>query len=165
MRKSMKRNVMLLGLTCAAALAMISCDTVKVSDDDVVVIKTYRELRKKMEDKDNQPVVLVDPRPAKRYNVAHVDGAINIPINQMVENDPKLADAKTIIIVSAGWSDYLGTAGAKRLMAQKYSNVFEFHGGVEQWKADGGRVIVATQPATQSSTQPSTIPAPRGYGY
>ena len=153
MLNSTKRRFWILAYACLAGVVVVGCDTVKVSDDDVVVINSYKELQKKMADKENQPVILVDPRPAKRYDVAHVDGAINIPINQMVENDPKLANAKTIIIVSAGWSDYLGTAGAKRLMAQKYSNVFEFHGGVEQWKADGGRVITAT---TQPTSAPST---------
>jgi rhodanese-related sulfurtransferase len=149
-----KRFTPVLYILCALllVLGLSACDDgIRVSDDDAVPIKTYRQLRSTLEDKDHSPTVLIDPRPSKRYDKAHVDGAINIPINEMLAADARMANAKTIVVIAGGWNDLLGIASCKRLMALGYNNVQYFPGGMEQWKAEGGPVIetAATQPDTQ----------------
>ncbi|MCE9592260.1 MAG: rhodanese-like domain-containing protein [Planctomycetes bacterium] len=152
---------LLRALLAVCLLAPAACDrNIKVSDEDIKQIQ-YKDMVTMMQNKPrnkslfdvlgkgNEATVVLDPRPAKKFEQGHIPGAVNIPLPQIVAGHKDLAEAKNIIVYGTGWMDYSSPAAAKRLMAVGYHNVFDFRGGLELWKSEGGRVesaAAATQP-------------------
>jgi len=60
-------------------------------------------------------------------------GAISIPLPSMVSQDPRLADARTIVVYDVNWQRGLARAGAKKLIALGYKNVAAYPGGLDEW--------------------------------
>jgi rhodanese-related sulfurtransferase len=145
-----------------ALLLSLGCsDEVKVNDTDIQMIQ-FTELQAKLNDPKAQPLVIVDVRRADKFAAGHIPGAINIFLPNIKDRDAAFATATTIVVYGAGWTDYLSPAAAKRLIRMRYNNVFDFRGGLEQWKAEGGKVEespAATAPAaTTTATQPVAKP-------
>jgi rhodanese-related sulfurtransferase len=155
------RTLTLASFALLTALTLAACtDKPKTSDEDIKQVQ-YKQVLELLEhhqttknvfsflDKSKKgPTVLLDARPPARYDTGHLPGAINIPLPKILEGDPQLAEASAIIVYGSGWTDYISPATAKRLMALGYHNVYDFRGGVELWKAEGGNVE-SSQPATQ----------------
>lgn len=136
----------------SAAMSLAGCDLfpTRTSDEDLLPIQTA-ELKAMLDD-EKSAVALIDVRTPARYQKEHLPGAVNIPLPDMAANDARLANAKNIVVYGSGWTDPLSRAGAKRLLAIGYKNVYDYRGGLELWKSDGHRTIVdpnaaATQPA------------------
>jgi rhodanese-related sulfurtransferase len=123
--------------------------TPKISDEDVKEIQ-YKPLRDLMENHKKGPTYLLDPRSEARYAQSHLPGAVHIPIRELIPGHPALAEARNIVVYGTTFTDGVAVAAAKKLMAMRYQNVFLFRGGVELWRAEGGRV---------ESSQPETEPA------
>ncbi len=115
----------------------------RTSDADLQPIST-RQLRQLLES-EQAGTVLVDVRTAARFSAEHLPGAINIPLAEMRSGDQRLAEARNIVTYSGDFGDYLAPAGAKKLMALGYQNVWDYRGGIAQWKDDGGEVIQGTK--------------------
>ena len=129
----------MLGLAVVMMALMGGCGENKVSDVDVVLLRE-QEVVDALNDKDT---VLVDVRKPEAYAAGHLPNAINIFVPDIREGDPRLAEAKRIIVYAAGVRDTLGIAAAKKLVALGYVNVQEFKGGVEQWKSSGRQLVGA----------------------
>jgi rhodanese-related sulfurtransferase len=141
------RAAMLRAMACVAAgLAMagaVGCDKVKVSDQQIQIIK-----ESEMEAAIGDPeTVIVDVRKPAAFAAGHLPNAINIFLPDIREADPRLGIAKRIIVYSGGWTDPLSTAAAKRLMAMGYTGVAEFKGGLELWKDSGRQIVGSVAPA------------------
>jgi rhodanese-related sulfurtransferase len=139
MRIKFFKHALLLSLCLAAGGCQ---DQIKTSDEDLKQLQYAQTVD--MLQNTKKPTVLLDPRPAAKFEKAHLPGAINIPMPDLIAGHPDLAKAKNIVVYAGGWSDYLSSAAAKKMIALGYKNVFDFRGGIEQWKAEGGRVIEAT---------------------
>ena len=81
------------------------------------------------------PIIIIDPRSPDEYMLGHIENAINIPLAQLQENDPKLENAKAIFICGRYSEDILAKAACKKLLAFGYDNVKMYKGGLEEWKA------------------------------
>ncbi len=128
---------------------LVGCtDMPKVSDEDVKELQ-YKPLRDLLENRKKGPTYLLDPRIEDRYARGHIHGAVHIPIRDLIPGHPELAKARNIVVYGTDFSDGVAVAAAKKLMAMGYTNVFLFRGGVELWRAEGGRVESTTAPATQ----------------
>ena len=124
-----------------AAVILTGCKgEPKVSDRDLVII-AYDQLRTMMKDR-KKPLVLIDVRSVDDFTKEHLPGAINIPYaGDIGPGDPRLAEAHHIVVYSNSPSDYLSPAGAKRLLSQRYQNVFDYREGLRSWKSRGGQVV------------------------
>ncbi|MBI1368131.1 MAG: hypothetical protein GC162_05700 [Planctomycetes bacterium] len=125
------------------------CDKVKVSDDSVAGLSESQVASLIGQEQ----VVIIDVRKADAYAAGHLPGAINIFLPNLRAKDERLASAKQIVVYAGGWTDPLGTAGAKSMMAKGYSNVYEFRGGLEVWKSAGHEVVTSVKP---TQTRPET---------
>jgi len=160
----MHQRLLIASFLIVAALSLAACDrNIKVSDEDIRQLQ-YKELVTMRENKPRNTnmlnmfgsktelTVVVDPRPEHRYAAGHIPGAVNIPLPQIVAGHRALAEAKNIVVYGSGWLDYTSPAAAKRLMALGYRNVYDFRGGLELWKSEGGRVeslAPAAEPANE----------------
>ena len=88
--------------------------------DDLVDTISVEELKNK-----ENPYIL-DVRTVEEYNLSHIDGAINIPLDELRENLEKLDKSKEIIVhCYSGLRSYL----ACRILKQKGYNVKNLIGG------------------------------------
>ena len=74
-------------------------------------------------------LVIIDVRSNREYNIAHVKGAINIPINNINKDNknlPQNKDTKIIIYCSSG---NLAVKGAYLLSYMGYNNIYIWEGG------------------------------------
>lgn len=141
---------------CGSILLLPACtDVPKVSDEDVKELQ-YKPLRDLMENRKKGPTYLLDPRIEARYDRGHIPGAVHIPIRDLIPGHPELAKARNIVVYGTSFTDGVAVAAAKKLMAMRYQNVFLFRGGVELWRAEGGRVEGSGGAETPSSAPPNS---------
>ena len=132
---AMIKRITLYGSLLLLAAAAAGCPSQrKTSDKDLNLIN--RSLLRAMladEGKKDQ-LVLVDVRKAEPYAAGHIPGAINIPVIDLKKDDPRLAEARNIVVYASGQpDDLLSWAAGKKLVALGYVNVFDFRGGMEEW--------------------------------
>jgi rhodanese-related sulfurtransferase len=136
------RTLFLIGLfSFSITLGMLTgCQSdPKTSDQDLTQLEYPAFLNLKADPK--RRVVIVDVRIPERYAEGHIPGAINISIPDLRAGDERLAEATDIVVYATGWTEYLSPAAAKKLLALKYENVYDFRGGIEMWQAYGGKVV------------------------
>jgi len=104
-----------------------------VTSDRHISIIDYDKLTTLLKDPKLKPV-LVDVRIDKTaYESEHIPGAIHIPLQDLRADNPLLAGAPLVIVYSAGRSDSLSTAAAKKLLRYKMA-VVEFRAGLSEWR-------------------------------
>ena len=135
LHRTLPAVLLIVGLTGCGETRTSDVDIRSIGDADVI------------EAMDQPGTVLVDVRSGRQYAEGHIPGAASIPLPEMRWNDSRLAEAEKIVVYSAGWSDVLSRAGAKKLMALGYENVFEFKGGLDEWRDTGGRLVKGANPA------------------
>lgn len=135
-------------LIALTTLALTACTPTKTSDDDVIVIKEQQLDAFLAQDR----TVLIDVRIPERYAAGHIPGAINIQVPFIESQDPRLTDAKVLIVYAGGWRDPLSRAAAKRLYRLGYSNIYEFKGGIDLWERMD-RSVVLGLPADASRAE------------
>ena len=91
---------------------------------------TPEQLKEKMES--NEDVTVVDVRDAKRYESNHIQGAINIPIDELRENCGHL-NKEDYIVVYCEDGEISGTA-QRILVNREYTNVYNLSGGIENYQ-------------------------------
>jgi rhodanese-related sulfurtransferase len=110
----------------------------KTSDKDLQTLD-YTQVRDMLAGTKSR-TVLVDVRSPAKYRQGHIPGSMNVPVQEIVEQDPRFAEVDNIIVYASGWTDYLSSAAAKKMVALGYQNVHDFRGGLEMWQSYGGRV-------------------------
>ncbi len=106
-------------------------------------------LKKKIDKKAG--VVIVDARPARKYNKNHVPSAINIPLRQFDAMLDKLpADKGTeLIYYCGGYKCPLSYKSAVMAVKQGYTKVKLFQAGYPAWKAAYGTALQQTSAAPE----------------
>lgn len=90
---------------------------------------------------------IIDSRPAaRRYDVGHIPGAINIPDSQFDKMTDKLPADKNALVIfyCQGLSCDLSHKSAFKAEKLGYSNIRVYAGGVEDWEAKGELISVST---------------------
>ncbi len=82
--------------------------------------------------KENKPLQIIDLRGPEHFAKGHVPGAINITLDQLEANLPKLSKEKTAIVYCYNITCQLSTKAAL-LLAKKGYPVKELDGGFEEW--------------------------------
>ena len=141
------RLVLTLVITTLAAVNVGCWGPTRTSDEDVLILNL--EQFDALVDQKNIRVVLLDVRPTKDYEQSHIPGALNIPLPDLIANDPRLAEATQIVTYDGNWSGNLSIPAAKRLIFHKYKNVSTLRGGMEAWKADNRPVAGADADADE----------------
>lgn len=114
----------------------------KVSAEKLLTVAELQKLVQIGTDKGNY--VLVDSRPAQKFNEGHIPGAVSLPF----ANFDKLKDSvlptdktKLVIFYCAGITCRLSPSSATAAEKLGYTNVKIFLGGMPDWKKAGGLVV------------------------
>lgn len=98
--------------------------------------------------------VLVDVRPKANYDYEHIKGAVNLFVSQAAPEEiaQVLPDKNAkIIVYCSGHTCSMSYHAAKRLVRLGYTNVFNYEGGIGEWRSyqqpiDRTAPAVATNP-------------------
>jgi len=97
---------------------------------------THEELKKWMDE--NKDFVLMDVLSPDSYNRAHLPGAKNVPIgdSSFLEKAEKLIPEKegVVVVYCSSFSCHASPHAADTLVRAGYTNVYDFKGGLADWK-------------------------------
>lgn len=129
---------LLLPVIAIFALAFFAgCNNAPKTFDTSVEPITYEDFKDRFriarDEGKEKELVIVDVRSRDLYVDGHIPGAINIPLPEMTAADPRLNDAKHIVVYGHDYEDMLGIAGAKKLVALGYEGVRHYRDGFEDW--------------------------------
>ena len=92
---------------------------------------------------DNDDTLLINVLPREKFLKEHIPGSINIDANAsdfIRQFEKKAADKNQMVIVyCAGFDCEASTKAAEKLERAGYKKVFDFKGGLEEWREKGGK--------------------------
>lgn len=112
-----------------------------------VAFLSPQALKRKLQS--GRPPVLVDVLPGSSYTNQHLRGAINIPDEQIEQLAPRVLPDKEVevVVYCASYACPASTHAATTLKRLGYTNVRDYKGGLEAWRAAGlpleGRVAAS----------------------
>ncbi len=83
----------------------------------------------------NEPPKVVDVRAPSEYEVKHIDGSLNIPLNHLAERVRELPADRPLLVHCAG--GYRSSIASSLLQQQGFGRVGELAGGLAAWEAAG----------------------------
>lgn len=102
-------------------------------------------------------LLLIDPRPSRRYAEAHLPGAASIQLPEtpaLGGRDPRIQGHSHVIVYGDNPASPTARAMTKRLLAIGYTGVRMFAGGLEAWRA--ADLPVETSPLPEG--EPEALP-------
>src|SRR5262245_58789202 len=90
------------------------------------------------------PPLVVDVLTNEDYDAAHVPGARNACVSNVtfLDDMKQLApdQSKPLVLYGASVRDLASTTAAEKLIAAVYTQVSDYRGGLEDWRAAGQRI-------------------------
>ena len=83
-------------------------------------------------------VTVLDVREPVEWQHGHIDGAVHIPLHELVARLGELPDGRTLVVCQVGGR----SAQAVAYLNQHGREAFNLHGGMVDW-ADAGRPMVS----------------------
>jgi rhodanese-related sulfurtransferase len=81
----------------------------------------------------SEPPLVVDVRSEKEWADGHIDGAVNIPLSQLMERLGELPGDRPLVVHCT--SDYRATIAASILQREGLSEVAALVGGIAAWES------------------------------
>lgn len=95
---------------------------------------TCEELKKLIDAKATQDLVIVDTRPAEYFAEAHIPGAVNLPYADRIKTPVNLPRTKTLVLYCACEHEEESTEMATKLEKLGYSKLKLLQGGFPRWQ-------------------------------
>jgi rhodanese-related sulfurtransferase len=89
----------------------------------------------------NGGAVLVDVRSANQFKDGHINGARNVPGDQIAAGAAALEKLKDKTLIMCCDSGTTSGAAARKLMQQGFNQVFNLRGGLAAWRQDNLPVV------------------------
>ncbi len=87
--------------------------------------------------KSNTSYVLVDARKRDQYDKEHLPGAVSIPLSTTDSYASKLNKDQLIVIYCEDYKSPVSTDSAKEFMKLGFTNIWDYKGGIKEWKDKG----------------------------
>jgi rhodanese-related sulfurtransferase len=86
----------------------------------------------------NSKAIVVDVLKKEQYDKEHIKGAISIPLDDLEMEAPEKLDKDDMIIVyCASFECPASTQAAQKLEEMGYNNVYDYKGGIKDYKEAG----------------------------
>ena len=95
---------------------------------------TCEELKKLIDAKATQDLVIVDTQPAEYFAEAHIPGAINLPYADRIKSPVNLPRTKTLVLYCPCEHEEESTEMATKLEKLGYSKLKLLQGGLPRWQ-------------------------------
>jgi len=83
----------------------------------------------------NSSLVILDVRTETEYNDKHIEGAINIPLDELQQRLEEINPNDTILVYCR--TGNRSTQAAEILVENGFSNFYHMRGGIVAWKQNG----------------------------
>lgn len=81
---------------------------------------------------------LVDVLPKESFEEGHICGAVNVPVELIERDAPKLVNEEsTVVLYSCSKDCALSAVAADKFSTLGYENILRYDGGLEDWKNRG----------------------------
>ncbi len=104
-------------------------------DDQPVHIMNIDDLVKLT--KSNKNYVLVDARQRDQYNKEHLPSAVSIPLSTTDSYAANMNKDQLIVVYCQSYQCPVSTESAKEFMKLGFTNVWDYKGGIQEWKDKG----------------------------
>jgi rhodanese-related sulfurtransferase len=85
----------------------------------------------------NTDFLLVDARPREQYVMAHIPGAISMPLNEIPMCVGSLDKSRMIVTYCVNYHCPIGTKAAAAFASLGFANVYDYNGGLKEWQEMG----------------------------
>ena len=92
------------------------------------------------EDRENG-YALVNVLSPRMFEREHIPGSINIPGDALEEFEKRFAKSKEIIVYCASFDCDASPTATAKLQEKGFEKVFDYEGGMNDWKEGGNRVV------------------------
>lgn len=96
---------------------------------------------------------IVDVRPPDEYAQGFIEGAVNVPLRQLVANLETLPDPGTPVLL-VGRREHRSAIGMAVLQMLGYAQAETLAGGMEAWRAGNRAIVTGPIPARRSAPAP-----------
>lgn len=104
-------------------------------------MKTLTKEKLKQMIEDHEDFVLINVLAEEYFDQEHIPGSVNIPVKQEDFVDKvkaRLPDkSKKVVVYCASFECQASTAAAKKLADDGYQDVYDYEGGIKEWKEAG----------------------------
>jgi len=104
-------------------------------------MKTLAKEKLKQMIEDNEDFVLINVLAEEYFDQEHIPGSINIPIKDEDFVDKVKArfpdKSKKIVVHCSSFECQASPAAAKKLADEGYKDVYDYEGGIKEWKEAG----------------------------
>jgi rhodanese-related sulfurtransferase len=153
----MLRALLTVGLTLSLGV-LFGCETSTTERDverNTISVNELRKLLDQAERKNKDTLVLlIDPRPLREFEQGHIPGAKNLTLSAFNPNgvtDRTLERYSKIVVYGSDPASAPARGMTKRLLAIGYDDVAMLDGGLVQWTAQGGEVVVSSGTQAQAA--------------
>lgn len=95
---------------------------------------TGEELKKLIDSKATQDIVIVDTQPVEYYRDAHIPGAVSLPYTDRIRTPVNLPRTKTLVLYCPCQNEEESTEMASKLEKLGYSKLKLLQGGLPRWR-------------------------------
>lgn len=102
--------------------------------------------------------IVVDVLPAPSFRSGHIEGAVNLPVDELSSRASEVLPDKDRkhVVYCGGPQCPLGAQAQERLFELGYTDVLHYVGGLEEW-AEAGRKLVRQEPAASHDVPASRL--------
>ncbi len=131
-RKSIARSSLLIWLMACAAL--VSSAQAEPNSASRYPLITCEELKKMIDSKATEDIVIVDTQPSEYFAEAHIPGAVNLPYMDKIRAPVNLPRTKTLVVYCPCQHEEESTEMAMQLEKLGYSRLKLLQGGIPRWR-------------------------------
>jgi hypothetical protein len=104
---------------------------------------------------DTLKTVVLDVRPENEFNLFHIAGSVNVPINELTAYIPEIhaKQALNTVFVVVSNNEQTATEAWKILAAESVPNAYILEGGVNNWIATFGEEDATIVPVSLTSAE------------
>lgn len=130
----MLKKIVAFGLGMAAAVSLAGCAGNSGGPAGESTAQAYHKIdaAEAKEMMDGEIMTVVDVRTPEEYAEGHVPGAINIPNEDIGDEEPELLPDKDAVVLVYCRSGRRSKEAADKLVEMDYRNVYDF-GGIMDW--------------------------------
>lgn len=123
-------GVLVVGAFIGAVGFIKTSDAYNISENELQVHKITAKAAKTM--MDTQKVLILDVRTAKEFSAGHIQGAKNLPLDEIVNNNFGMIENKNAIILVYCRSGSRSAKASRLLAKANYQDINDF-GGIIDW--------------------------------
>jgi rhodanese-related sulfurtransferase len=112
--------------------------------DQIIVVDLDVEEAKRMMESKSKDIILLDVRTVEEYDLAHINGALSIPIAELDNGTEKLNTSTKIIVY--GGNGVNSTIACAMLIENGFERVYNVIGGLNAWEEQGYAVVSTETP-------------------